>query len=1418
MADLDSLNIRVTASTNDATRSIDKLIDTLGKLNGAFNVNGLEGFVESLTNVSQTLNSLNEKPIKKIADAADKMSKISSNSFNGILEGLRSLQSIQLSDTLANINFIRDAIGKIGGKNGQAAGDALKGVASGLQAMDVAVPNISEELVQLAVGVRALGSGKIVNASTALVGVASGLRDLQNIGSIPQIEGLAELGKAIAVFGYKSTKEAVTVIPQLASAFRQLIDTLSTAPTINRNVIDLANAMANLLNSTRQMPPTVQRANRSLSTFVKHSNRAQKSAFSLASAIGKLYATYWAFIRVGRWLGGNLTLASDLTETQNVVDHVFGSMKDSMEDFAKTAVETVGMSELTAKQIGSRFQSMGMNMDIPDRMMKQTSEFVENVTNGYAKASDSMADMSINLTHLAGDMASFYNLPYEDVAEDLESIFTGTTKPMRKFGIDLTVANLKAWALANGLNADIKNMTLAEKALLRYQYVMAHTTAAQNDFIRTQGTWANQIKIAQENLKRLRVILGQIGVYTFKPLVKNFNAAMNDILHLAESTFNSLGKIFGWQIEITDVGILDDMADGLDDVADGYDDAGKEGKKFKNFLLGIDELNLLPDDKNKGDDSGAGDALGAMANGLEDSMVKMVPVEKGFESIYDTLFKLGKRINEVSLDFLKGIDWDDIYIKAEKVGEGLAEFLNGYFSDAELFYHKGRAIANGLNTVAHAIYGFFHEFDGYQLGKDLGFEINGFTRNLDWGIIKSAAYETAHDITEFVNGVIRNTNWKDVGRTIAEGINTAILFVSTFWNEIHWDQLGVAAGDLINSLFLNWDEEEAARMVKGKLQAVLDFANNLLSTTDFEMIGEKIGKFLSELNLAEYADDIAALIWNLIKAGFKLLPSMFEEAPIETALMLGIAGFKFNLFGAKFGNKMAMSVSSAFTPKMISFLTTDLSNLQFHSGILGAAEKIGTAVGTAFVAAAVAYIGYNFGLEIGKAMHPEDAMWYKQDAWLEALFNIGEWGNAAKEMTGGGSRSDFGHFDQEEIVSIYPYFNKLLGASDSDTWGDVLESLRKGTTYISESDFNKIKKFLEDSDISASQINEVMKHLQSARDEYVNGFKPWLQSHSGQYSLEEAYKVYQNTMKAEQSYAESLSGVMTNGARLEDIVKKTKSAFNGLGDAVANAGKKQQKSMSDAIDSQAEALGQLQEYQNFIDMIKVDNVFDFSNFGGGGKLENTVQQMALLHTNILNSKDGMEKLNAAFENAGKKDKSSDINDAYENAKSKMNDLGNMFSADKMDSMVSSIPKALKLAWSDALDIMKEMWSEMANWINENAKIEIPKVKMSDKEFGGQTMRIKVSKFDVGGSIPNNGSLFIANEKGPEVMANMGSSTGIMNTDQMEAAIANGMAKALAANGQNVTVVLQGDVSTLFTAMVKENNNAIMRVGSSPLRR
>lgn len=91
-------------------------------------------------------------------------------------------------------------------------------------------------------------------------------------------------------------------------------------------------------------------------------------------------------------------MASDLNEVQNVVDTTFENSSETINKFAKSAAEQFGISELSAKQftgtMGAMLKSMGLgNKDI--------------------------TDMSIALSGLAGDMASFYNLDPEEAFEKL---------------------------------------------------------------------------------------------------------------------------------------------------------------------------------------------------------------------------------------------------------------------------------------------------------------------------------------------------------------------------------------------------------------------------------------------------------------------------------------------------------------------------------------------------------------------------------------------------------------------------------------------------------------------------------------------------------------------------------------------------------------------------------------------------------------------------------------------------------------------------------------------------------------------------------------------------------------------------------------------------------------------------------------
>ena len=207
------------------------------------------------------------------------------------------------------------------------------------------------------------------------------------------------------------------------------------------------------------------------------------TAAKIAKAIGSAFVTK-QIIEFGKAAIG---VASDLNEVQNVVDTTFGDGSVKIDEWAKSAAEAFGESELQAKQftstLGAMFKSMGV---------------------GQAD----MEEMSMSLAGLAGDMASFYNLDPTEAFEKLRSGISGETEPLKQLGINMSVVNLEAFAMSEGITKSYQEMTQAEQATLRYQYIMSATADAQGDFANTSDSLANQQRILQLEIQTLAAEIG----------------------------------------------------------------------------------------------------------------------------------------------------------------------------------------------------------------------------------------------------------------------------------------------------------------------------------------------------------------------------------------------------------------------------------------------------------------------------------------------------------------------------------------------------------------------------------------------------------------------------------------------------------------------------------------------------------------------------------------------------------------------------------------------------------------------------------------------------------------------------------------------------------------------------------------------
>lgn len=662
-------------------------------------------------------------------------------------------------------------------------GASISNFASGMSQLATSLRSVSSidtrTFSKIATNMEKLGNldtARLVSSASALKSMATELSGFASISK--QSAEITQLTASISKLGSKSAGYAADNIRNLGSALKEVMATLSNAPRVNSNIIQMTNALANL----SQQGAKVGSASRSLVTGFSNTTKSIKSTRSgfrgLASTIGKFYATYWLVMRAVGKIGGAVDLASQLTEVQNVVDTTFGDMASKVDDFTKTSIQDFGMSELTVKQISSRFQALGTSIGISSEQVANgtavANKALMSQNNTLYKTTDSMADMSLNLTRLAGDMASFYDVDQADVAKSLQSIFSGTIAPLRRYGLDLTQATLSEWAMKNGLDANIKSMTQAEKVLLRYNYVMANTQAAQGDFAKTANTWANSVRVLKQEFQAWGSIIGSVIINALKPFVQALSKVMLKVISFTRTVADALGAIFGWTIEISGGGAtvdgMEDIADGVGDIGDNADSSNKKAQKLKKTLLSIDEIHALDDnsDSGSGGGSGSGGSGGGGAGGGADSSLKKTDglLEKYKSSIKD-LYSLGKYIGDALANAMESIDWKKIYRKADNFGKGLADFLNGLISP-RLFYDLGATIAGSLNTALHFLNSFGTTFDWTNFGLSIANGINGFFENFDFALLAKTINAWVQGIYTALITEAKNLSRKDILKGITD--------------------------------------------------------------------------------------------------------------------------------------------------------------------------------------------------------------------------------------------------------------------------------------------------------------------------------------------------------------------------------------------------------------------------------------------------------------------------------------------------------------------------------------------------------------------------------------------------------------------------------------------------------------------------
>lgn len=618
MAEIDKLTLEIESKASQSTKGIDELINRLQKLDTVIN-----------TSVSK-LNRL-------------------SSSFAKLESATKGLRNINFNNLNNSIGQLSTAFNKI-----EKATQNFESTAQSIKTMSSAMNSLMRSLNKMSAGQANIGNidlsklisqinniSKLGTVSQSLLQLKDGAKAINTL--VKSLENLNKLD-------FKTTRNSIN---QLIKLLNSMVSASKNFVTASQNIKLMASALNSLNKAIAKLNTTQTASNLNLNNLnlrVSQYTKGMKQGSTFSGATDILSMTM-LLRQAGDAFGYLLNKSNDYIETMNLFTVVMGSATEQAWDFIQ-ALETIGVDQEQAMRYQSSFYDIGKSLGM-------TAE------NAYT--------LSEQFTKLSYDYASLYNLPIEDSFQKLQAAIVGTTEPIRRLGKDISIAKLEEVALSLGIQESVRNMTQAEKAELRFIAVMQQSSAAMNDMERTIDQPANALRVLKAQFTSLARELGNIFIPILQAVLpwliaitKFIRGVIADIAGFFGISFNEID----WSGINSELGTSDAYTN---DVADNLGDAASNAKELKDYMLGIDELNVLNEDTGSIDRNtgaaGAGGVGGGGGLGLDLS-------EFGYDEIL-------KQVNSEAEEILKTLEkWKVPLLTAAGilatmfVGNKIAKFMN----------------------------------------------------------------------------------------------------------------------------------------------------------------------------------------------------------------------------------------------------------------------------------------------------------------------------------------------------------------------------------------------------------------------------------------------------------------------------------------------------------------------------------------------------------------------------------------------------------------------------------------------------------------------------------------------------------------------------------------------------------------------
>lgn len=382
-------------------------------------------------------------------------------------------------------------------------GSSLSSLASGVSQLGSAMQNMNAgtaDFTRLAKNITKIGSVDSVALTNTATSLQAVTKAVASISAIPQnATQVTEFAKSLGKLGSKSIENATVNIPKLGNALNGLMTTLSRAPNVSSNVIAMTNALANLASQGSKVGTSSASLQKTLYGVSTSARTASKSSWSLASAIGKFYATYFMVIRGSKKLIEAIKSTTDYIEAFNYQAVAFGKIGSEWdkdyekygydnatayaESFQSRVNDTLGkLSGLKVNVQGGLLEESGAkNLGLNIQEITQYASQLASVTNSLGQTGEATTAITKSMTMLAGDISSLFNVDYSTVAQNLQSGLIGQSRALYKYGIDITNATLATYAYNLGISKSVSEMTQMEKQQLRVLAILDQSKVSWGD-------------------------------------------------------------------------------------------------------------------------------------------------------------------------------------------------------------------------------------------------------------------------------------------------------------------------------------------------------------------------------------------------------------------------------------------------------------------------------------------------------------------------------------------------------------------------------------------------------------------------------------------------------------------------------------------------------------------------------------------------------------------------------------------------------------------------------------------------------------------------------------------------------------------------------------------------------------------------